>query len=237
MEKTDEKVRTVAFRRELECTLSEGDLAKCAGELAVMGDDIVEESERIKEETKRLKDALKDMQTEEANLRRKVRRKAEQRLVECTRTFDYDRGVIIETRNDTGAQIGSEVMKDEQREIPIVLEPQPVKAEFADGSVLTLLPVNTTHGDDLADPEKQLGEQVLEVLELDEETRKDALACIRDTQRASTSSLQRRLRIGYTKAAFIMDALEREGFVGPARGSEPREILDREETRPVGAEV
>ena len=48
---------------------------------------------------------------------------------------------------------------------------------------------------------------------------------IRETHRASTSSLQRRLRIGYTRAARIMDVLEERGIVGPARGSDPREIL------------
>jgi len=52
-----------------------------------------------------------------------------------------------------------------------------------------------------------------------------ALKIIRETQRASTSSLQRRLRIGYTRAARIMDELEKRGIVGPARGSDPREIL------------
>ena len=52
-----------------------------------------------------------------------------------------------------------------------------------------------------------------------------AIQIIRETQRASTSSLQRRLRIGYTRAARIMDVLEERGMVSPARGSDPREIL------------
>ncbi len=52
-----------------------------------------------------------------------------------------------------------------------------------------------------------------------------AMQIIRETRRASTSSLQRRLRIGYTRAARIMDVLEERGIVGPARGSDPREIL------------
>lgn len=52
-----------------------------------------------------------------------------------------------------------------------------------------------------------------------------AVQIIRETRRASTSSLQRRLRIGYTRAARIMDELEKRGMVGPARGSDPREIL------------
>jgi S-DNA-T family DNA segregation ATPase FtsK/SpoIIIE len=52
-----------------------------------------------------------------------------------------------------------------------------------------------------------------------------SIQIIRETQRASTSSLQRRLRIGYTRAARVMDVLEERGIVGPARGSDPREIL------------
>ncbi|RLE09037.1 hypothetical protein DRJ00_05240 [Candidatus Aerophobetes bacterium] len=46
--------------------------------------------------------------------------------------------------------------------------------------------------------------------------------------KASTSLLQRRLSIGYNRAGRIMDELEREGVVGPQRGSKPREVLIRE---------
>ncbi len=60
---------------------------------------------------------------------------------------------------------------------------------------------------------------------VDEELIEQAVAIIRETRRASTSSLQRRLRIGYTRAARIMDVLEQRGLVGPPRGSDPREIL------------
>ena len=59
----------------------------------------------------------------------------------------------------------------------------------------------------------------------DEELIQQSIQVIRDTRRASTSSLQRRLRIGYTRAARVMDILEERGFVGPTRGAEPREIL------------
>jgi len=52
-----------------------------------------------------------------------------------------------------------------------------------------------------------------------------AVAIIRETHRASTSSLQRRMRIGYTRAARIIDILEERGLLGPPRGAEPREIL------------
>lgn len=46
-----------------------------------------------------------------------------------------------------------------------------------------------------------------------------------DTGQASTSLLQRRLRLGYGRAARILDLMEQEGIVGPPQGSRPREIL------------
>ena len=43
--------------------------------------------------------------------------------------------------------------------------------------------------------------------------------------RGSTSVLQRRLSIGYGRAAKILDVMEREGFIGAAEGSKPRKVL------------
>ena len=59
----------------------------------------------------------------------------------------------------------------------------------------------------------------------DDEIIEQALEVIRQTKRASTSSLQRRLRIGYTRAARIMDLLEERGVIGPQESAGPREIL------------
>jgi S-DNA-T family DNA segregation ATPase FtsK/SpoIIIE len=59
----------------------------------------------------------------------------------------------------------------------------------------------------------------------DDDVLEQAVEIIRETKRASTSSLQRRLRIGYTRAARVMDILEDRGIIGPPRGSDPREIL------------
>ena len=53
----------------------------------------------------------------------------------------------------------------------------------------------------------------------------DAIEVLRNTKRASTSMLQRRLRIGYNRAARIMEILEEREIVGPDNGSQPREIL------------
>jgi S-DNA-T family DNA segregation ATPase FtsK/SpoIIIE len=59
----------------------------------------------------------------------------------------------------------------------------------------------------------------------DEELFNQALEVLRATRRASTSMLQRRLRIGYNRAARIMELMEQKGIVGPENGAQPREIL------------
>jgi S-DNA-T family DNA segregation ATPase FtsK/SpoIIIE len=59
----------------------------------------------------------------------------------------------------------------------------------------------------------------------DEELYAKALDVLKSTRRASTSMLQRRLRIGYNRAARIMEIMEEKGVVGPENGSSPREIL------------
>lgn len=66
-----------------------------------------------------------------------------------------------------------------------------------------------------------------EVSEEDEELLARCTEVIRQERRASTSLLQRRLRLGYTRAARIMDLLEQRGVVGPAQGAKDREILLR----------
>jgi DNA segregation ATPase FtsK/SpoIIIE, S-DNA-T family len=53
----------------------------------------------------------------------------------------------------------------------------------------------------------------------------DALAIVTDMGRASTSVLQRRLSIGYGRAAKILDLMEKGGFIGPGDGSKPRKVL------------
>ena len=58
-----------------------------------------------------------------------------------------------------------------------------------------------------------------------EELVQQCIEVIRSEQKASVSLLQRRLRLGYTRAQRIMDELEGRGIVGPSKGAEPRDIL------------
>jgi DNA segregation ATPase FtsK/SpoIIIE, S-DNA-T family len=54
-----------------------------------------------------------------------------------------------------------------------------------------------------------------------------AVAIVTDTQQASISMIQRRLRVGYNRAARMVEQMERDGVVGPADGAKPREVYAR----------
>jgi S-DNA-T family DNA segregation ATPase FtsK/SpoIIIE len=65
-------------------------------------------------------------------------------------------------------------------------------------------------------------------MQLTEDDRRLIVECyevIRQERKASTSNLQRRLRLGYNRAAYVIDYLERIGVLGPPDGAKPREIL------------
>lgn len=59
----------------------------------------------------------------------------------------------------------------------------------------------------------------------DDDMYKDALRVVVDSGKASTSLLQRRLRIGYARAARIIEQMEEQGVIGAADGSRPRDVL------------
>jgi S-DNA-T family DNA segregation ATPase FtsK/SpoIIIE len=65
----------------------------------------------------------------------------------------------------------------------------------------------------------------MEVSEDDKELILQCVEVIRQEKKASTSNLQRRLRLGYNRAAYVIDYLEKIGVLGPPDGAKPREIL------------
>jgi len=82
-----------------------------------------------------------------------------------------------------------------------------------------------------AEPQYEMG--LLEMKEREQEGEEqgerdekweEAVALVAETRNASISMLQRRLRIGYNRAARIIETMEREGLVGPADGLKPREV-------------
>lgn len=61
--------------------------------------------------------------------------------------------------------------------------------------------------------------------DVDDELYEQARAVVIEAGKASTSYIQRKLRVGYARAARIMDVLEERGVIGPADGSKPREVI------------
>lgn len=85
--------------------------------------------------------------------------------------------------------------------------------------------------------EEMIPENTTEVTEqVEDELYEDAVQMVVEMQTASVSLLQRRFRIGYTRAARLIDAMEDRGVVGPYEGSKPRSVLvsvtEEEQTPP-----
>ena len=62
-------------------------------------------------------------------------------------------------------------------------------------------------------------------VEVDDDLYEEAVRIVCEMGKASTSTLQRRLRIGYGRAARLLDIMQQEGIIGPPDGAKPREIL------------
>jgi S-DNA-T family DNA segregation ATPase FtsK/SpoIIIE len=65
--------------------------------------------------------------------------------------------------------------------------------------------------------------------EVDDDLYQEAVRVVCEAGRASTSTLQRRLRVGYGRAARLIDIMEKDGIVGPPDGTKPRELLKKKE--------
>jgi S-DNA-T family DNA segregation ATPase FtsK/SpoIIIE len=85
--------------------------------------------------------------------------------------------------------------------------------------------ISLTGGSISAD--KSIFESTLDSDEDDDEMYEEARACVIEAGKASTSYLQRKLKLGYARAARLMDQLEERGVIGPGEGAKPREVLEK----------
>ena len=84
------------------------------------------------------------------------------------------------------------------------------------------------YNEDIVSQQVQINERGGVVMDFDgggDDEYRDAVRVVVEAGKASTSLLQRRLRIGYSKAARIMEEMEENGVIGPQDGSRPREVL------------
>ena len=68
--------------------------------------------------------------------------------------------------------------------------------------------------------------QSLADIDDDDELHEDAKVAVLEAGKASTSYLQRKLRIGYSRAARLIDLLEAKGVIAPQDGAKPREVIN-----------
>lgn len=71
----------------------------------------------------------------------------------------------------------------------------------------------------------------------EDEMYEEARACVMEAGKASTSYLQRKLGLGYARAARLIDMLEERGVIGPGSGAKPREILEKVERNEDGSNI
>lgn len=71
----------------------------------------------------------------------------------------------------------------------------------------------------------------------DDEMYEEARAIVIEAGKASTSYLQRKLKLGYARAARLMDVLEERGVIGPGDGAKPREVLEKIEHTETGENI
>jgi len=116
----------------------------------------------------------------------------------------------------------------------LFLEPGNPKPIRAQGTLLTDEEIERVVESIKKQREPEYDEEILETKNREMTTRgglakdelfDEAVRIVLETGQASVSILQRRLRLGYTRAARLIDAMEEEGIIGPFRGTKPREIL------------
>lgn len=115
---------------------------------------------------------------------------------------------------------GAFVADDEVTRVVTYLKEQGDKPEYETGVVDKQTKVNGDGTIDFSDPDQ--GDELFE----------EAKEMILQAGKASTSYLQRRLKVGYARAARLMDLMEEAGVVGPGDGAKPREILITEKEVP-----
>ena len=137
-------------------------------------------------------------------------------------------------------EIDESDVADENPEVPKGAEPLEEYEDEADGTTAEEteddaaasseeLPDEDSELPDVDDPEPEEDEPSEALADVSEDDISQAISIIRMENKATVSLLQRRMNIGYAKAARVIDALEERGVVGPFRGSQPREVLTFDE--------
>ena len=134
----------------------------------------------------------------------------------------FDSGAVVVGETATPPPVTPQVDTSHIVAVGAGLPPSPRQA----GARIEQPPLDPALFGPLAGP--QFGDP-LGRLEGDDELLEEAIKAVREMKKASISLLQRRLRIGYTRAARLIDVLEEKGIIGPAKaGAQQREVIGAE---------
>jgi DNA segregation ATPase FtsK/SpoIIIE-like protein len=181
------------FTERLVVELTDDEIIAYADELT----DLIVERGKIEAERSVLNKKMKPMTDRVEELAPIIHDKKEERPVDCSLIYQWDRHQKIKIRNDTDEIIMVQEIPDFERQQHLDL-----------------------------DKSKKDEEQLLSDQCDDEEMMLRALGIISKTGQASISIIQRNLRIGYNRAARLVEAMEAEMLIGPSDGTGlPREIF------------
>ena len=144
------------------------------------------------------------------------------RGVQVETVRDFDLQTVIKRRKDSGAIIERRALREDEMTAETSLFPElhqePETPAEADQDA------EQEEGAESSGSSEATAEP--EVLDVGEAEIAKAIEILRETKRASVSGLQRRLNVGFIRAAQIMEALEVRGIVGPAKGGGTRDIIE-----------
>jgi len=214
--------------RELSCVLTDAEKITAGEKLVDLLREITAKELEVKRIAKRYAVEISDLQVKADYQADLVETGTEMRETAIQTIKDYKAGDVTVVRMDTKQEIEKRKMTPEesQKEIPLgdPVKPKEKKAKNVPKDA-PKEPEKAPEGVQTAPP----ADPVTPPAPITVETMETAMEHIRATHRASTSSIQRRMRVSFNEACRIMDALEANGYVGPAteEGS-VREILKKE---------
>ena len=209
MSKKKDKTATRKETKPLPCQLTEKEIGTCGREAARAYSAHVRIEGELKSVKSEYKAKLDEQKALIAKFSGRVESGTETRDVECIEVKNWTEATVIVTRSDTKEKIEDRPMREDEKQTELFdQKPLAKKKGKSETEAAKLEPQDTYK------PQPVTDEHIEKALEI-----------IHDTKRASITALKRRMDVSMTLASRIMDVLEERNIVGPARGSQPREIL------------
>jgi DNA segregation ATPase FtsK/SpoIIIE-like protein len=215
--------KTIKF---LPVKLTEDEVRDLGKNLADEMGRLVELETEAKQAANQYKSSMKQIQATTARLSGLVRQGYEQREVGCLEIINYKTNRMVVQRTDTGIVVEDRPLRMDERQLEIPGVTASQSRDPADPNPPVEQHHDFTTPPETAQPGETAGSATAPAApDVTESEVTAAVALIRDTQRVSTTAIQRKLKIGYNKAARIVEHLESQGYVSAPNETGTREII------------